>query len=97
MECECAQQLSLWKTPKPVDNSSDDAMSLLKDKSLSSAREAELVTALLHRIDILDARLESLEFQLIEVLGLVDQPLTREQLIYRLRELREAFRAETPP
>lgn len=91
MECACGQQLGLWKTAKPVENSSDDAMSLLKDKSLSSAREGDLIGVLIERVTVLDARIEALELQLIEVLSLAEQPLTQQELIGRLRTLKEAF------
>lgn len=89
-ECACGQQQALWK---PVDNScgkpkvtGEDAMPLQEINLLYSG---EIVDALVNAVALLDARVESLEVQLLEVLALFDAPLSKEERIERIREIRE--------
>lgn len=60
-----------------------DAMSLEKDKSFS------IGDALVDAVGMLAARVDGLEYQLTQLLSIVDAPLSPTESIERLRRLRE--------
>lgn len=65
-----------------------DAMPLQEINLLYSG---EIVDALANAVALLDARVESLELQLLELLALFDAPLTRAEQVERIREIREGI------
>lgn len=85
--CACGQ---LWKTPvenQPVSRARD-SISLSKDKSLDSD---EIVDALVHGLDLVTARVDQIEYQLLQLVSIVDLPLSPAEALERLRELREGM------
>jgi hypothetical protein len=90
-ECACGQQRTLWKTPvENPKNERDDAMSFVKDKSLTAREDA--VDALIHATDVLAARLDAVELIVIELFGILETPLTPQERIDRVREIRGQLR-----
>ena len=82
--------MSLWTTVdcacgKPAPRAGD-SIPEFKDKSLNYA---EIVDALIDAFDLLTARVDNLEHQLLQLIGIVDLPLSPTEAIERLRQLRE--------
>lgn len=87
-KCECAQVL--WTAvDNPVDNSSSrgrDSMPVLDLKISDFVR----LGALEHACELLSARVEALELQLIEIYGVLNSPLTMDERIDRIRQIRRS-------
>lgn len=93
--CACAQ--SLWTTgenpvDKPVSQSAlRNAFPFEKDKSFSQGSGEVFVAALLDAIDVLTARIDAIEGNVLALLSVLDSPLSPTESIHRLRELREGM------
>lgn len=91
-ECACGQQLGLWKTPvdNPAVSRARDSMLIQEINLLNRAEsvEKDLVSALSAAIELLDARVESLELQVLELLAVVESPLTQQERVDRVRAIR---------
>lgn len=94
-ECACGQQLGLWKTPvdNPADSRAGDSMLIQEINLLNRAEsvDADLVDALMAAVGLLDARVESLELRMLELLAIVEAPLTPAERIQRVREIRDGI------
>lgn len=61
----------------------------LEEINLFNSRE--IFEALTGAADLLVARVEAIELQLLEVLSLFDAPLSKDERIERIREIRESL------
>lgn len=94
-ECACAQQLGLWKTPvdNPAVSRARDSMLIQEINLLNRAEsvDAELVDALIEAVGLLDAKVGSLELQVLELMAIVEAPLTPAERIQRVRQIRDGI------
>lgn len=84
-------QLPMWiavdcACVKPAASRPRDSMPL---QEINLLYLAEIVDGLVSACDILAARSDALELQILELLGLFDQPLSQEERIQRIRKIRE--------
>lgn len=97
------QQSSLWITgDKPVENCFCAANGFLphapsfqeKLKSLIAreADAADVVGALVHRIDVLEAEFDAIRTSVTDLLDQLDEPLSFQALTDRIQSLRDALR-----
>ena len=91
IKCACAQSPTLWTTvenpvDKPVSKSAHAMLLSLKtNKELTSS----IQEALLDALDLFNARLDALEHDISNILGILHSPLAPAEAIERLRRLRE--------
>ena len=96
MRCACGQSPRLWTTGEnPVDKSvSQNTRAMSLDLKLFKDLTSDIQQATLDALELLNARIAGLEHTIWTIQGILDQPLTPDLLIDRLRALREAFGAQ---
>lgn len=96
ISCACANQQALWIAGEnPVDKPvSQKTHAMLLDLNINKDFSRDIQQAALDALELLAARVAGLEHTIWTIQGILDQPLTPELLIDRLRALREAFGAQ---
>lgn len=89
--CAKWENQRLWK---PVDNPCGKPSEFARARStplqeINLLHLAELVDALRHAVELLDAKVDALEYQAHAFVSIFDQPLSPTESLERLRELRE--------